>query len=265
MRRVPAQAGPRAIVQASRVRASLSRSASDVGLAGRVAVFLPDWQRAAVDPCFVSRRGTLATRLARQAMNAKRRSDKSAFELIEEAVHLLRQSPADVLATYYLGALPFVLGLLFFWADMSRNAFAPRMLVGGALGLAVLFVWMKAWQAVFARQLRALASNRPVPSMTLRRWMRILFTQSVLQPFGLFLLPLALLVFLPFGWAYAFFQNVTALDEGEEPGIGVLMNKARRQATLWPRQNHVAMLIMAGFAFFVFVNWCSVGLAIPTL
>jgi hypothetical protein len=198
-------------------------------------------------------------------MNAKRRSDKAAFELIEEAVHLLRQSPAGVLATYYLGTLPFILALLFFWADMSRDAFAPRMLVGGALGLAVLFVWMKAWQAVFARQLRALASNRPVPSMTLRRWSRILFTQSVLQPFGLFLLPLALLVFLPFGWAFAFCQNVTASDEGEEPGIGVLMNKARRQATLWPRQNHVAMLIMAGFAFFVFINWCSVGFAIPTL
>src|SRR6267142_5270208 len=265
MRRVPAQTGPGAIIQASRLCEDLSNGASDAGFDGRMAVFLPDRQRAAIDSCFLSRRATLAAKLAGQAMNPKRRSDKAAFELIEEAVHLLRQSPAGVLATYYLGALPFVLALLFFWADMSRDAFAPRMLVGGALGLAVLFVWMKAWQAVFARQLRALASNRPVPSMTLRRWMRILFTQSVLQPFGLFLLPLALLVFLPFGWAYAFFQNVTALDEGEEPGIGVLMNKARRQATLWPRQNHVAMLIMAGFAFFVFVNWCSVGLAIPAL
>jgi hypothetical protein len=198
-------------------------------------------------------------------MNPKRRSDKSAFELIEEAVHLLRQAPSAVLATYFLGALPFVLALLFFWADMSRDAFAPRMLVGGAVGLAVLFVWMKAWQAVFARQLRALASNRAVPSITFRRWTRILFMQCVVQPFGLFLLPLALLVILPFGWAYAFFQNVTALDDGEKPGIGALMNKARRQASLWPRQNHVALLSMAGFAFFVFLNWCSVGFVIPAL
>src|SRR5204862_2137983 len=112
-----------------------SRGASDVGLAGRVAVFLPDRQRAVVDSGFLSRRRTLATRLAGPTMNPKRRSDKSAFELIEEAVHLLRQSPSGVLATYYLGALPFVLALLFFWADMSRDAFAPRMLVGGALGL----------------------------------------------------------------------------------------------------------------------------------
>jgi hypothetical protein len=195
----------------------------------------------------------------------KRRPDKAAFELIEEAVHLLRQSPAGVHATYYLGAFPFVLGLLFFWADMSRNAFAPRMLVGGALGLAALFVWMKTWQAVFARQLRALASNRPAPSMTLRRWGRVLLAQCVIQPFGLFVLLLAVLVLLPLGWAYAFFQNVTSLDDGEEPEISVLLNKARRQATLWPRQNHLTLLIMFGFSFFVFLNWCTAGYALPGL
>jgi hypothetical protein len=265
VRRVFAQIGSNALIQASWLREDFSIGPSDVGFARRVALFLPDRQYTAVYPCFFSRRGALATRLAGQAMNLKRRSDKPAFELMEEAVHLLRQAPAGVLATYYLGTLPFILALLFFWADMSRNAFAPRMLVGGALGLAVLFVWMKTWQAVFARQLRALASNRAVPSITFRRWTQILITQCVLQPFGLFLLPLALLVFLPFGWVYAFFQNATALDEGEEPGIGTLINKARRQATLWPRQNHVALLTMIGFAFFVFLNWCSLGLAIPEL
>jgi len=265
VRRVFAQIGSSALIQASWLREDFSIGPSDVGFARRVALFLPDRQYTAVYPCFFSRRGALATRLAGQAMNLKRRSDKPAFELMEEAVHLLRQAPAGVLATYYLGTLPFILALLFFWADMSRNAFAPRMLVGGALGLAVLFVWMKTWQAVFARQLRALASNRAVPSITFRRWTRILFSQCVVQPFGLFLLLLALLVLLPFGWVYAFFQNVTALDEGGEPGLGTLINKARRQATLWPRQNHVALLTMAGFGFFVFLNWCSVGLAIPEL
>src|SRR4051812_38814380 len=173
-------------------------------------------------------------------MKPKLRSNKAPIELLEEAVHLLRRSPATVLATYYLGALPFVLGLLFFWADMSRSPFAPRILVGGSLGLALLFVWMKTFQAIFARQLRALASNRQVPSVTLRRCLRIFVTQSVLQPAGLFLLPLALLVFLPFGWTCAFFQNITALDDGEEPGLGSLLNKARQQATRSARQNHLA-------------------------
>ena len=47
------------------------------------------------------------------------------FDLLEEATHLLRTAPAATLAVYYLGAVPFVLGLLYFWADMSRSPFAP--------------------------------------------------------------------------------------------------------------------------------------------
>ena len=198
-------------------------------------------------------------------MKQKPRSDKAPIELLEEAVHLLRRSPTTILVIYYLGALPFVLGLLFFWADMSRSPVAPRILVGGSLSLALLFVWMKTFQAIFARQLRALASNRQVPSLTLRRCLRIFVTQSVLQPAGLFLLPLALLVFLPFGWTCAFFQNITALDDGQEPGLGSLLNKARQQATRSARQNHLALLSLLGFAFFVFLNWCTIGFALPGL
>src|SRR5438094_561854 len=83
---------------------------------------------------------------------------QGAFELIEQAFHLLRLAPASILAGYYLGTAPFVLCALFFWSDMSRSAFAEQRLAGGALGLALLFFWMKTWQAIFApaKRLRAL-------------------------------------------------------------------------------------------------------------
>src|SRR5438876_779999 len=68
-------------------------------------------------------------------------SQKGAIELIEEAVHLLRQAPLPTLAAYYIGALPFVIGLLYFWAEMSRSPFAYQHLAGGSLGLAALFLW----------------------------------------------------------------------------------------------------------------------------
>src|SRR5882724_2851552 len=122
---------------------------------------------------------------------SKRHADKGAFELIEEAVHLLRRAPATTLAIYYLGALPFLLGLLFFWADMSRDPFASRQLAGASLGLAGLFIWMKGWQALFARHLRALAAGQPMPPMKLRQYTRIFISQAALQPSGLFLLPLS--------------------------------------------------------------------------
>ena len=75
----------------------------------------------------------------------RRRQGKGAFDLIEEATQLLRTAPVATLAVYYLGAIPFVLGLLFFWADMSRSPFAHQHHAEAALGLALLFFWMKFW------------------------------------------------------------------------------------------------------------------------
>src|SRR5438045_574221 len=103
----------------------------------------------------------------------RRHLGKNALELIEEAIHLLRASPPATLASYYLGAVPFVLGLLYFWGDMSRSAFASQRLAEGALVVAVLFVWMKFWQAIFARNLRALLSGGAQPSWRFAHYRRI--------------------------------------------------------------------------------------------
>ncbi len=147
-------------------------------------------------------------------MKQRRQQGRTAFDLIEEATHRLRTAPAATLAVYYLGAIPFVLGLLYFWADMSRSPFAGQHLVDFALGLAALFLWMKSWQVIFVRRLRAHAAAEPVPRWTVRRWGRVLLTQAFVQPSGLFVLPLSLVSVLPFAWVYAFYQNVTALDDG---------------------------------------------------
>src|SRR5258708_27717096 len=85
----------------------------------------------------------------------RRQPGKGAIELIEEAIHLLRSAPGPALAGYYVGALPFVLSLLYIWSDISRSPAASQHLPGAALGVAVLFVWMKLRQAIFARNLRS--------------------------------------------------------------------------------------------------------------
>ena len=144
---------------------------------------------------------------------AGRQLDKSAIELIEEAVHLLRGSPLAVLAGYYAGSLPFVLCLLYFWADMSRSPLAYQHLAGGAWALGALFVWMKFCHSVFGLRLRALVAGEPPPVLGFRRCRRILTAQAALQPSGLFLLPVALVLTLPFAWVYAFYQNLTVLED----------------------------------------------------
>ncbi len=50
------------------------------------------------------------------------------------------------------GQHPFVLGLMYFWADMSRGANAGEHCTLAALSLASLYIWMKFWHAVFAHQ-----------------------------------------------------------------------------------------------------------------
>jgi hypothetical protein len=199
-------------------------------------------------------------------MKRRRQSnEKPAIELIEEAVHLLRQAPLSSLALYYIGSLPYVVGLLYFWAEMSRSPFASDHLVGESLGLALLFLWMKLWQARFARNLWVRIGGQSRDAFGSRDWWNLVVSQSALQATGLLVLPVALVATVPFGWVYAFYQSLTAMDELEKPGMRGAFAKAGKEAMLWPRQNHRLLLILFGFGAFVFLNWAIVSLALPAL
>jgi hypothetical protein len=197
--------------------------------------------------------------------SSRRQSGKSALDLVEEAVHLLRAAPAATLATHGWGTIPFVLGLLYFWADMSRSPFAHQHVAGASLGMAALFLWMKFWQAAFAARVRAQAAGLPAPRWGPGRCARVFLGQAIVQPSGLFLLPLALIPVLPFGWVYAFYQSATALA-GREPGrTSRLAQQAWKQAALWPRQNHVLLALLAGWTLCVFLNWTIICYLVPQL
>jgi len=190
---------------------------------------------------------------------APRGEGRKALELVEEATSLLRRAPLECLALYYLGTLPFVLAALYFWADMSRSAAAGEHLAGASLGLALLFLWMKFWQARFCAALsaRLLQSSAPLPVLT------TLLTQTILQPWSLVVLPLALLATIPFGWCFAFFQNLTVMCGGAPAGISELSSGARRQAALWPGQNHILMFIFVLLSMVIFANFCVGAFLLP--
>jgi Domain of unknown function (DUF4129) len=193
---------------------------------------------------------------------AERQETKGSLDLLEEAVHLVRSASPAALAAYYAGAVPFVLGFLYFWADMSRSPFAERHLTESALGLAGLFLWLKFWQALFARSLRACLGSAVAPLTRGRCW-RIFRSQAALQPTGLFLLPLGLAPLLPFPWLYAFYQNLTAMADDDSAQLRPLLKKAVRQAGLWPGQNWVLLMEIGAFGLFVFLNWCIVCYVLP--
>jgi len=196
--------------------------------------------------------------------NARRRQGRGAFDLIEEATQLLRTAPVTTVAVYYLGTIPFVLGLLFFWADMSRSPFASGHLADSSLVMSLLFFWMKFWQSIFGNRIRAQLAGHPPAPLNFRRCVRILVSQMILQPTGLFLIPLAAIPVLPFAWVYAFYQNSTVMSDGET-SVLPLFKRSWRQAALWPGQNNLALGILVAFAFYIFLNWTTVCLALPEL
>lgn len=170
-----------------------------------------------------------------------------AVELLEQATALLRQAPLDTLACYYLGTVPFMLVLLWFWADMSRSADADQRLAGGALALSILFIWMKVWQSRFSgRLLMQLGGAAELPSIT-----GSVMVQGGLQPWAFIILPLAGLVTLPFGWCYAFFQNITVLGG---PDWRTVQRKARQLSLLWPGQNHLLLALLSLIFLVLFAN-----------
>jgi hypothetical protein len=187
-----------------------------------------------------------------------------AIDLLEEAAHLLRGAPAGLYGLYALGTLPCVLAFLFFWADMSRGAYAREHAEIAAAGMALLFLWMKCWQAVFADGLLSRLSGRAQVRWTFSRAGLLALTQTALQPSALFAVPLAVVVMLPFPWVFSFYQNLTA-QGGQSRGLGDSCRAAARQSATRPGQCALLLALLAVFTFFVWLNVVVTMACLPYL
>lgn len=207
----------------------------------------------------------MASGLVAQTMKEKQSSfAPGALDLADQAVHLLRRSPG-AMADYYIGSLPFALGLLFFWSDMSRSAYAAGYCAPAALGLAALFIWMKLWQARYCRQLWCVLNDVPLEAWHQRRCWVVAARQSVLQAIGLLVLPIAAVIMLPLGWVYAFCQNLSVLESPGTHRLRHLYREAFDQAALWPGQNHLLLTILSLFGLFVLLNAAAGLMVLPYL
>jgi len=185
--------------------------------------------------------------------HSRRPAPCSGLDLVEQAAHLLRQSPT-ALVLHCAGAVPFAVGLLYFWTDMSRGAFADRRCASGALALSALFLWMKTWQTVFARSLLADLSGESAPRWTLRRLARVVMIHATIQPTAFLTLPIAAVLTVPFVWTHAFYQNLAVVADDPSGSIRASTAKAWRLARLWTGQNHLALSATWLFGLFVFLN-----------
>ena len=148
---------------------------------------------------------------------------------------------------YYTGTIPFVLGLLYFWSDMSRGAYAYDNIAESSLKLAFLFIWMKCWQSVSASKLMAFLTVSEEPRWTASRLLGLVMTQGALQPTALLLRPVALLITLPYGWVRAFYENAVILGDGSNASLREVSGKAAPHGRALAEAESLLLLRMAAF------------------
>ena len=188
------------------------------------------------------------------ASSPNRRLDRTALDLVEEAARLLRRAPSGVLLRYYIGSVPCLLGLLYFFTDVTRGAFASTHLVGASFGAALLYLWMKCWHTAFNSGLRdSLTNDAPAP-WTPARVLRMIFLQAAVQPSGLFVRLVALIALLPYVWVYGWYQGVGVFGDGTKTSYDDTARRAWAQAKWRPGQMHGALAYLKVFAFVVWLN-----------
>lgn len=191
-------------------------------------------------------------------------SDLTAVQLIEEAIHLLRQAPASSWIPYALGSSAWILGFLFFWAYTTWFAPSRFTIAWAAVGMAGLYVALKTTQADFCARLLAQRLGSTPPPFTWRRGLRLAAVQTQFQSWGVILLPIALVLNVPFGWAFSFFQTVTVLGLPVEERSS-LTQEAVSEARRWPGQNHLGLVYLSVIAGAAWINLAVAFVGVPWL
>ncbi len=186
-------------------------------------------------------------------------------EFVEEAVHLLRGTPASAWAIYLAGVTPWLVGLAWFWASASWFAPRPADILWRAMGLVVLFVWLKTAQAAFCASLRARRVGAPSPRFGARSLLRIAARQARVQGWAAPVLPVAAVLTVPAGFAWMYFENATALAATDEAPGDTLEKRAAREARRWPAAAHLALLLFTGLWLCAWVNVASTFYVVPWL
>lgn len=178
----------------------------------------------------------------------KKKTEASLFDgffQIDEAFHVARSLPLRAWFFFYAGSFPFVLGFLYFWSEMSQGAQGKEILPVASLGLTLLYGWMKAWQSAFGAEVWASASRRPPKRRAWGETVRMALYQCILQPVGLVLLPVSVILMFPFAWVYAFFQNACVIPLEEKGSLKELTKRSWEMAKLWPKQNHLSIWLLS--------------------
>ncbi|NLT69787.1 MAG: DUF4129 domain-containing protein [Verrucomicrobiaceae bacterium] len=187
----------------------------------------------------------------------RRHRETGSIQILEEAFHLLCRAGVSCYWSYYLGAVPFALGTLYFVADMSRSGFAQRDAAFVAVVMTALYFWMRYCQAKFCARLWWTLNPEAAAAPPRRGRFAGLAALFLLQAFSLPVLVIAAFFAIPLGWAVAMQQNFSVLaltrDTGGRPLRELLLQSLRFAHHEWA-QNHGILLIFFFVSLFTWVN-----------
>ncbi|QHI68403.1 DUF4129 domain-containing protein [Tichowtungia aerotolerans] len=179
--------------------------------------------------------------------------EESSFDLVERAFHLLRTTPIHITARFYLGSIPFVLGLLFFLVDMGSNPFAGQYCSASAFGMGLLYIWMRTWQSLFCQGLNSKVKNSDPSDLNPRTVWQFFKFHLIYSSWAAILLPVSAILAIPFGWVYAYFNNLCMTNPcGSD--FKESAARARSLSMLWPKQNHLLITLLFSFSIVIFIN-----------
>ncbi|MDF1657920.1 MAG: hypothetical protein P1U58_09930 [Verrucomicrobiales bacterium] len=196
-----------------------------------------------------------------------RRAEKSALQILEESFHLLRTIDLRYFWLFYLGAVPFVVVLLYFAADMSRSSLAGESMLVSSLIMTALYFWLRFSQAIFCRGLwKTIQPESDLIDRPVDRFKQ-LAALFIVQAFQIPLLVIGLLLALPLGWIIAFLQNSTVLSltrSSSSHSLRNMISEGWKFAHHEWAQNHAALVILAIVTFFTWVNLVATCLILAT-
>jgi flagellar motility protein MotE (MotC chaperone) len=198
----------------------------------------------------------------------RRRSETGALQILEEAFHLVRSADVKSFWLFYLGAVPWAVGLLYFVADMGRSSLAARDAAFAALALTGLWMWMRLCQAKFCASLWERLNPGSLPRTGFGERLRALAALWFLQAFQIPALALGIVFAIPLGWILAAQQNVSVLALTRAPGdrpLRELLGRSLRHSHDQWAQNHGILLVFLFVFLFTWINLVATCIAVPGL
>lgn len=163
------------------------------------------------------------------------RPEPGGVQLFEESILLLRSASAQDWLIYFSGAIPFVTALLWFCTGALRDINPEASLSGGALGVALLFLWKQLAEALFSARIHARLTGAGEFRTTAAAVGKAVIRLTAVQPWSALMLILALLATLPFAAAMFFFRGFSlfALIDPENAVRRAWQSARSRQAEAW--------------------------------